>query len=102
MDFTSAVRSMSVHLDLAVTQDGLISQSGNGIGDCDDDVEDDEEEEDDDDNDTRVGEVQEVVAAGLFDWMGLGSAPVPVTVPTVGGERSRHIMTPFFFKSSYF
>jgi hypothetical protein len=90
LDFTSAVRSMNVHLDLAVTEDALKTQSGNWIGD-DDDVEDDEEEDDDE---TAVGgEVQEVVAAGLFDWMGLSSAPVPapVTVPAAGGKRACYI-----------
>lgn len=84
---------MNVHLDLAVTEDVLKSQSGNGI-DGDDDVEDDEE---DDDDETGVGggEVQEVVAAGLFDWMGLSSAPVPapVTVPAAGGKRVCRIVS---------
>jgi hypothetical protein len=84
---------MNVHLDLAVTEDALKSQSGNGI-DGDDDVEDDEE---DDDDETGVGgeEVQEVVAAGLFDWMGLSSAPVPapVTVTAAGGRRALDIVS---------
>ena len=84
---------MNVHLDLAVTEDALKSQSGNGI-DGDDDVEDDEEE-DDDETEVGGGEVQEVVAAGLFDWMGLSSAPVPapVTVPPAGGKRVCRIVS---------
>ena len=86
MDFTSAVRSMSVHLDLAVTQEGLKARNGSGGDDCDDDV--DDEEEEDDDNETGVGQVQEVVAAGMFDWMGLSSTPVPVIVPLAEGERA--------------
>ena len=85
---------MNVHLDLAVTEDALKFQSGDGI-DSDDDVEDD-----DDETGVGEGEVQEVVAAGLFDWMGLSSAPVPapVTAPATGGQSVCHIVseTPYF------
>ena len=87
VDFASAVRSMSVHLDLAVTQDGLISHNGIRTGDCDDDYDaEEDEEEEDDDNETGVGEVQEVVAAGMFDWMGLSSTIAPIIVPLAEGE----------------
>ena len=80
---------MSVHLDLAVTQDGLISHNGIRTDDCDDDYDaEEDEEEEDDDNETGVGEVQEVVAAGMFDWMGLSSTIAPIIVPVAEGESS--------------